>query len=464
MASLASLGSSPLTRGKPDVPQHHAKMMRLIPAHAGKTRRGDRNPDCVRAHPRSRGENYASAPSKPPPAGSSPLTRGKHLDLAAPDPSRGLIPAHAGKTRSPRAMPPAPRAHPRSRGENPRRRPQVDEHRGSSPLTRGKPAHRSSSSPSTGLIPAHAGKTVGVLDPRCQLRAHPRSRGENSPSPSMFRRACRLIPAHAGKTYRSHRLPGRRWAHPRSRGENKRKLRLFTDEEGSSPLTRGKRRAAAPVPAMKRLIPAHAGKTCIRALRPAEMRAHPRSRGENAGPSVPSSTRSGSSPLTRGKPGSGLHRVGTPGLIPAHAGKTLSASVSGPFRGAHPRSRGENVGTLRGGAVAAGSSPLTRGKLKDAESHRDRARLIPAHAGKTTPPSPRPQAPRAHPRSRGENANKQRRAGNDSGSSPLTRGKLRARDPVQAVGGLIPAHAGKTLPQVPSQVGVGAHPRSRGEN
>ena len=29
------------------------------------------------------------------------------------------------------------------------------------------------------LIPAHAGKTVGVFEAGCELRAHPRSRGEN---------------------------------------------------------------------------------------------------------------------------------------------------------------------------------------------------------------------------------------------------------------------------------------------
>ena len=50
--------------------------------------------------------------------GSSPLTRGKHAFLAAFDPASGLIPAHAGKTTP--STPTAPRstAHPRSRGEN----------------------------------------------------------------------------------------------------------------------------------------------------------------------------------------------------------------------------------------------------------------------------------------------------------------------------------------------------------
>ena len=90
--------------------------------------------------------------------------------------------------------------------------------------------------------------------------------------------------------------------------------------------------------------------------------------------------------------------------------------------------------------------------------------LIPAHAGKTCRLGGASRRRRAHPRSRGENLDGAAAATPFTGSSPLTRGK---REGLRGAGwgrGLIPAHAGKTLPQVPSQVGVGAHPRSRGEN
>ena len=132
-------------------------------------------------------------------------------------------------------------------------------------------------------------------------------------------------------------------------------------------------------------------------------RAHPRSRGENAGTTVPPMVTVGSSPLTRGKH-LGLrqhHQAG--GLIPAHAGKTRSTLCSTTGRRAHPRSRGEN------GAVAwpcrndSGSSPLTRGKRGPRGLGSGRRRLIPAHAGKTSPPPPRRPSTTAHPRSRGEN-------------------------------------------------------------
>ena len=50
---------------------------------------------------------------------------------------------------------------------------------------------------------------------------------------------------------------------------------------------------------------------------------------------------------------------------------------------AHPRSRGENRTGGAGVFVAAGSSPLTRGKRDRAVRAEALAGLIPAHAGKT---------------------------------------------------------------------------------
>ena len=52
---------------------------------------------------------------------------------------------------------------------------------------------------------------------------------------------------------------------------------------------------------------------------------------------------------------------------------------------AHPRSRGENPERLAVIEAAQGSSPLTRGKPWSEALDRDLPRLIPAHAGKTLP-------------------------------------------------------------------------------
>ena len=154
----------------------------------------------------------------------------------------------------------------------------------------------------------------------------------------------------------------------------------------------------------------------------------------------------------------------TGGLIPAHAGKTRRPPRSTVSGRAHPRSRGEN-GVLRNGRVkVTGSSPLTRGKRVSSAAVSGRRGLIPAHAGKTLPRLYQRRGTWAHPRSRGENVMLAVRCPRRPGSSPLTRGKPSPRlSPCQA-SGLIPAHAGKTLLRRPRFGHLGAHPRSRGEN
>ena len=274
------------------------------------------------------------------------------------------------------------RAHPRSRGENLPRRPPPVRGRGSSPLTRGK--HRA-------------------------VRRAGRQRG--------------LIPAHAGKTSMSTGI-GPRWgAHPRSRGENAAGIASVALTQGSSPLTRGKQTFDLAAWIAGGLIPAHAGKTTAAPALTFPIRAHPRSRGENLHKAANASCVKGSSPLTRGKR---RHRPPRPRrrrLIPAHAGKTPTRLASRRRGRAHPRSRGENLTRLALTIEGAGSSPLTRGKRTPSRRDRDRRRLIPAHAGKTTRRLPARPRWRAHPRSRGENCRVRGRRGREAGSSPLTRGK-----------------------------------------
>ena len=376
------------------------------------------------AHPRSRGENSLKLECDAPLSGSSPLTRGKHR--------RSL-----GRSRT-------PVAHPRSRGENGRPVHEAHGRPGSSPLTRGKRFRVHGRRRGHRLIPAHAGKTLSRANSSSSLRAHPRSRGENMVSDGKVsledgsspltrgkrprkrpgKRPSGLIPAHAGKTaIEEFDLPYEP-AHPRSRGENASSIPRAREMPGSSPLTRGKRRSGTPTGRTARLIPAHAGKTFGGSLSSLPMTAHPRSRGENTRRADPGTTFIGSSPLTRGK-----HYTSSVGqvrvrLIPAHAGKTLAIRYGVQANPAHPRSRGENRLSIGAGDRRAGSSPLTRGKLLLGGVCHCRVRLIPAHAGKTRTLWP----------------------GNHAGVW------------------LIPAHAGKTGVVCGSPGGGGAHPRSRGEN
>ena len=238
---------------------------------------------------------------------------------------------------------------------------------GSSPLTRGKPGDRARDARPEGLIPAHAGKTIASTASNGMQRAHPRSRGENPRRPGACRpavgsspltrgkqtrrvdadRFLGLIPAHAGKTLRRARTMFWSWAHPRSRGENTWLHKDTGLPSGSSPLTRGKRGHPPTRRLRVGLIPAHAGKTCELGVHQRHRRAHPRSRGENAAGIASVALTQGSSPLTRGKRTNSppFKRAGR--LIPAHAGKTRHHQRPSPHRRAHPRSRGENDDTAR---------------------------------------------------------------------------------------------------------------------
>ena len=477
-------GSSPLTRGKPRPPPGGRSAPWLIPAHAGKTDSGNRSWIISRAHPRSRGENGKIGGGLGAHQGSSPLTRGKHRHLHGDFLLQRLIPAHAGKTPCYTLVTGVFRAHPRSRGENNLVARCPGCAAGSSPLTRGKLGADVGDAGQVGLIPAHAGKTFRWYFGLFYTGAHPRSRGENlvsgqghalaqGSSPlTRGKLACglagrasgRLIPAHAGKTGRPRNggCPPR--AHPRSRGENSSSPSWSVDFRGSSPLTRGKRGLVASWSEREGLIPAHAGKTITTVSRHSVSSAHPRSRGENSGCECGSPGEGGSSPLTRGKRGP-AGWWGLPGwLIPAHAGKTAWV-VAVPGRWwAHPRSRGENQQAAIEEQKAKGSSPLTRGKRRPEGRGRGGRRLIPAHAGKTSVPCRSRPGSRAHPRSRGENDGASGVGQASWGSSPLTRGKLDRRGRLEGLAGLIPAHAGKTFHDDLFSLVIVAHPRSRGEN
>ena len=201
-------------------------------------------------------------PSRPPSnTGSSPLTRGKPDGLDGASAIRGLIPTHAGKTRAWSWCRWSPAAHPHSRGENANADAAKSRGQGSSPLTRGKHAVALNRIALPRLIPTHAGKTLTQARTHLGTPAHPHSRGENQLA---GRRACLrtwLIPTHAGKTTTMGISPLSTRAHPHSRGENDDTGGESRVINGSSPLTRGKRGWRRKGIDVRRLIPAHAGKT-----------------------------------------------------------------------------------------------------------------------------------------------------------------------------------------------------------
>ena len=316
------------------------------------------------------------------------------------------------------------------------------------------------------------------------MMAHPRSRGEHltcllvsSPSPGsspLTRGALQaqdrhqgrrgLIPAHAGSTRPSPGRHQRCTAHPRSRGEHCAFEALPKSLKGSSPLTRGALCRCMATSQQPGLIPAHAGSTRAISTSRTRRRAHPRSRGEHNHTVNHLRGGWGSSPLTRGARVAVFNAYSVRGLIPAHAGSTPAVSTSPGPPTAHPRSRGEHGKAHTLSAVLDGSSPLTRGAGNDLEFEDEYEGLIPAHAGSTVPPCcARPQA-WAHPRSRGEHVLKDVLVVLLLGSSPLTRGARASACTTRNPRGLIPAHAGSTGHPRPARNPGRAHPRSRGEH
>ena len=133
--------------------------MRFTPAHAGNTHVNAEEAGSLEVHPRSRGEYLLTLHQTDPEPGSSPLTRGIPEVCGADCTRCRFIPAHAGNTKFDGCMPPFPKVHPRSRGEY--CSPAINSWSitGSSPLTRGI-LHiiRYCSQPAR-FIPAHAGNT-----------------------------------------------------------------------------------------------------------------------------------------------------------------------------------------------------------------------------------------------------------------------------------------------------------------
>ena len=418
------------------------------------------------------------------PAGSSPRVRGKLDRERLGQVHDGLIPACAGKTRSPPLRRAQTAAHPRVCGENLSHEDESHAPGGSSPRVRGKPDRRPGVRRTAGLIPACAGKTGRRASLCMGSPAHPRVCGENvrralgkrgqwGSSPRVRGKLGvlggeaeerGLIPACAGKTPPGAGPPGWRAAHPRVCGENPLPGGHMARQAGSSPRVRGKLRQDFFEEGRRRLIPACAGKTTSPTPCGSTGRAHPRVCGENLLASALAAWWLGSSPRVRGKRQE-LEAVDEqPRLIPACAGKTDPARVDVHCARAHPRVCGENSIPASRVATSRGSSPRVRGKLGHGPCGLRAARLIPACAGKTRWLRCWSRRTGAHPRVCGENKYTGEKYSTEDGSSPRVRGKPGEPRVRREPFGLIPACAGKTGWRRSGARSTGAHPRVCGEN
>ncbi len=294
----------------------------------------------------------------------------------------------------------------------------------------------------SGLIPAHAGSTPPTIWGSLCPRAHPRACGEHGAesasgvdslgsSPRMRgarKRVCvlslraRLIPAHAGSTQPGQCLGRRSEAHPRACGEHSMSLLSPDHFRGSSPRMRGALSESRNIGDAGGLIPAHAGSTSKRLPFSSPCRAHPRACGEHSLEALGLMVMRGSSPRMRGALGLEGAEGAAEGLIPAHAGSTLGHAVGPDSAGAHPRACGEHAHQTIYETTIEGSSPRMRGAQPTSRSPFHARRLIPAHAGSTSPIGKPPVFQGAHPRACGEHTDRAKTLLAEEGSSPRMRG------------------------------------------
>ena len=152
------------------------------------------------------------------------------------------------------------------------------------------------------------------------------------------------------------------------------------------------------------------------------------------------------------------------GIIPAHAGNTLSASTAFRTRRDHPRACGERFQSVRRWRTYQGSSPRMRGTRNSKEIRRCCKGIIPAHAGNTERTGWSRCACVDHPRACGEHLVGEVLLDVSQGSSPRMRGTHPARCRCSTDSGIIPAHAGNTC-RFTGMCAVGRdHPRACGEH
>ena len=201
-------------------------LLRITPAHAGKTPMSFFSCSYSPDHPRACGENVSARFCQSVSIGSPPRMRGKHYTAYTPTGMSRITPAHAGKTFVLHVYLVTVPDHPRACGENVSNVPLPVGSRGSPPRMRGKRWKMIEYQSGERITPAHAGKTLLIHWQKEIDTDHPRACGENRrlsstdqsmvgspprmrgklPPPCCRRRIPRITPAHAGKTLRKWRI------------------------------------------------------------------------------------------------------------------------------------------------------------------------------------------------------------------------------------------------------------------
>ena len=253
-----------------------------------------------------------------------------------------------------------------------------------------------------------------------------------------------IIPACAGSTvsWRIRRPPCR--DHPRMCGEHNRGSSFGQSHKGSSPHVRGARQACDDALQESGIIPACAGSTTVGKTKLLFIWDHPRMCGEHELGDFAAFLDQGSSPHVRGALRQTQRQGQRPGIIPACAGSTPTATRPSREPRDHPRMCGEHFTTTGSPYCSSGSSPHVRGAPTGDLLGVTIGGIIPACAG-STPTVTRPsREPRDHPRMCGEHAHVSHWSRSHVGSSPHVRGAQSADEVEVELRGIIPACAGST--------------------
>ena len=131
----------------------------IIPAHAGLTKEREEVGNASRDHPRACGAHALSSTIIQVETGSSPRMRGSLLSIVSPPFVKGIIPAHAGLTAALPEWVDDGWDHPRACGAHHSNSVRDNGKRGSSPRMRGSQQKQDGGNNGIGIIPAHAGLT-----------------------------------------------------------------------------------------------------------------------------------------------------------------------------------------------------------------------------------------------------------------------------------------------------------------
>ena len=149
------------------------------------------------------------------------------------------------------------------------------------------------------------------------------------------------------------------------------------------------------------IIPAHAGLTTSATSFLCPIRDHPRACGAHHSTFSLCFNDMGSSPRMRGSRQLRAGGLVCDGIIPAHAGLTVSSNTNSNRRRDHPRACGAHYQATTGEKWYTGSSPRMRGSLHRLLLAMLSAGIIPAHAGLTCSGCRHSSAPWDHPRACG---------------------------------------------------------------